>query len=354
MGKVLKLKKLGICGHFYGDTPTSSGQIIKTRIVTDELRKKYGNDHVMTVDTHGGFKTMLLMMLRSLRMFRKCQSIVILPAQNGLKVIAPLFSLYNLIFSRSIHYVVIGGWLNEFLEKHAFLINILKKFDGVYVETSSMKKSLQDIGLDNVFVMPNFKKLDIVDESDIQVKSDKPYKLCTFSRVMQEKGIELAIDAVERVNRRAGSIVFSLDIFGQVDDSYEERFTEIKKHFPEYIKYKGLVPFNDSVGTIKKYYALLFPTYYAGEGFAGTLLDAMASGVPVVASDWKYNSEIIRNGVNGVLFKTKDIDEFTDKLKAIAENTDGWQKMKVNCIREAGKYKPENSVKVLIDNIGSD
>ncbi|WP_288720539.1 glycosyltransferase [uncultured Ligilactobacillus sp.] len=354
MGKVLNSKKVGICGHFYGKTPTSSGQIIKTRIVTDELRKKYGNDYVMTVDTHGGLKAMLLMILRSLRMFRKCQSIVILPAQNGLKVIAPLFSLYNLIFGRSIHYVVIGGWLNEFLDEHVFLINILKKFDGIYVETSSMKKSLQDIGFDNVFVMPNFKKLDIVDESDIQVKSDKPYKLCTFSRVMQEKGIELAIDAVERVNRRAGSVVFSLDIFGQVDESYEERFTEIKEHLPEYIKYKGLVSFNDSVSTIKKYYALLFPTYYSGEGFAGTLLDAMASGVPVVASDWKYNSEIIRNGVNGVLFKTKDIDEFTDKLESIAEDTDGWQKMKVNCIREAEKYKPESSVKVLIDNIGLD
>lgn len=45
---------------------------------------------------------------------------------------------------------------------------------------------------------------------------------------MKEKGIEDAIDAVKTVNSRLGRTVYTLDIFGQVDKDYEERFSELK------------------------------------------------------------------------------------------------------------------------------
>jgi glycosyltransferase involved in cell wall biosynthesis len=49
---------------------------------------------------------------------------------------------------------------------------------------------------------------------------------------------------------------------------------------------------------LRDYFALLFPIYYIGEGFAGTAIDAFSAGVPVIASDWKYNSEVIKEGIN--------------------------------------------------------
>ena len=40
----------------------------------------------------------------------------------------------------------------------------------------------------------------------------------------------------------------------------------------------------------------LFPTYYDRKGVAGTLMVAMATGIPVVVSDWKYDREIVVPG----------------------------------------------------------
>ncbi len=37
-------------------------------------------------------------------------------------------------------------------------------------------------------------------------------------------------------------------------------------------------------------------------GFAGTLIDAMAAGVPVIASNWKYNPEIVIENVTGRIY----------------------------------------------------
>lgn len=111
--------------------------------------------------------------------------------------------------------------------------------------------------------------------------------------------------------------------------------------------YGGLVPFDKSVEVLKNYFALLFPTYYEGEGFAGTLLDAMAAGVPVVASDWRYNSEIV-NEKNGYVYPVHDNYAFIDTLINVGNNLDLLLSKKPSCLKEAEKYRAENVIQCLI------
>ena len=120
----------------------------------------------------------------------------------------------------------------------------------------------------------------------------------------KEKGIEDAVRAVCEINSMHSDIFAELDIYGQIEDNQEEWLKKLQTLAPGYIKYKGMVPFSQSTKVLKEYDALLFPTYYEGEGFAGTIIDAFAAGLPVIASDWKYNSEIIKSGMTGVIFKT--------------------------------------------------
>jgi len=190
-----------------------------------------------------------------------------------------------------------------------------------------------------------------VGDSDVHIPEAEPYKLCTFSRVMKEKGIEDAIDAVESVNQKEGRTVFTLDIYGQVDDGYKAKFDAMQKSFPPNIKYGGLVPYDKSVETLRNYFVLLFPTYYHGEGFAGTLIDAMAAGTPVIASEWKCNGEVVKPGKTGVLLKECNTKKIETKLDKIAENPDYWNSMKISTLEEAHKYEPENAIKPLMERL---
>lgn len=167
---------------------------------------------------------------------------------------------------------------------------------------------------------------------------------------MKEKGIEDAVNAVICVNKKLGYTVFSLDIFGQIDKNQTDWFEQLKKSFPDYISYGGLVPFDKSVETLKEYFALLFPTYYDGEGFAGTLLDAFSAGVPVIASDWKYNAEIVNEDV-GYVYKAGDNAAFAKLLETVAVNPTMLLRKKKPCLHEAGKYKIDKAIKVLIEQI---
>ena len=178
-------------------------------------------------------------------------------------------------------------------------------------------------------------------------------KLCTFSRVMREKGIEDAVKTVIEVNQSLGRTVFSLDIYGQVDENQTDWFEELRKSFPDYIRYGGLIPFDRSVETLKECFALLFPTYYEGEGFAGTLIDAYSAGVPVIASDWKYNTEFVNESV-GYVYKTRDNVALAELLNAVATDPTMILKKKKSCLYEAEKYKIEKAVSVLLDRIEGD
>ena len=99
---------------------------------------------------------------------------------------------------------------------------------------------------------------------------------------------------------------------------------------------------------IKRYHALLFPTYYEGEGVAGTLIDAMAAGVPVIASDWRYNSEVVIDGKTGVLFKTRKCEELINCLRESICNIEAWKNMKANCINECKKYTSDVALQILL------
>lgn len=345
------MKALSAIGHFAFGKKCLDGQTVKTNIVTDELAKILGNENVVKFDTSGGVKRLIALPFAILKALKKSKNVIIFPAQNGLKVIVPLLTFFNRFFKRTIHYSVIGGWLPDFLNGKKALTKRLKKLDYIYVETNGMKNQLEKKGFNNVSVVPNCKNLDILDEQNLVLPNDEPYKLCTFSRVSVQKGIEDAVNAVKSINNNHGKVVFALDIYGQVDSAQTEWFDSLKNSFPEYIRYCGVVDYDNTTNVIKDYCALLFPTYYEGEGFAGTLIDAMAAGVPVVASDWKYNSEVVVDGVTGLLYQTHNQEEFVEKIEYISNNLPQWIDMKKNAIVKAKNYLPGEVVIKISDNM---
>ena len=345
---------VSVIGHFAFGKDYLDGQTVKTKIVTDELSKQLGNNEVIMFDTAGGKRTLLKAPFQAMKALKKCRNVVILPAHNGLRVYAPLLSFFRMFFKkRKLHYVVIGGWLPEFLQKRKRLAKQLKRFDGIYVETNTMKNALEKQGFTNIFVMPNCKNLQILTPDELVYPKGEPYKLCTFSRVTKEKGIEDAVKAVKQVNEESGRTVYTLDIYGQVDSNQTQWFEDLKQSFPEYVQYCGVVDYDKSVEVLKNYFALLFPTYFYTEGIPGTIIDAYAAGIPVIASKWESFSDIINNGT-GIGYDFDSGNGLTEILLLAANTPTMLLDKKPQCLTEAEKYKTESAIKVLIKQLTGD
>ena len=336
--------KVGVLGYFAGGNLAAGGQSTKTITLDSELRKIYGNKKVISVDTTRWKDHVGLFMLKCIMLTFKCQNIIILPAENGIKKFAPLFVFFRFLTKAKIHYMVIGGWLPKALENNKFLLWLLHYFDGIYVETHTMLKHLNQLGLSNVYVIPNFKKLSIVSKNKTDYKHNKPYKLCTFSRVVKKKGIEDAISAIVAINKKFTSPICQLDIYGPIDSNYRVQFREIMTKVPNYIKYKGEVPFDKSVEILQDYYCLLFPTRYYTEGLPGTIIDAYSAGVPVIASEWQNAREFIEDENTGLIFTFKNTLDLENCICKMIRDQEGYKAMRNNCIEKAQNFMPENAL----------
>ena len=344
------MKKTAVIGHFGFGKNLLNGQTIKTKILTEALEENFGKENVQCVDTRGGIKKLIKLIFKMPSVLRKNDDIIMLPAHNGVLIFTPMLSFFNKFTRKNLHYVVIGGWLPEYLDKHKLVAKLLRRnFKGIYVETQGMQEKLQQRFFQNVIVMPNCKPLDIVKEP-IEYNRGL-YRFCTFSRVMKEKGIEDAVTAVTQINEHSGRVLCTLDIFGQIDPDYESAFEEMQKSFPEYVNYCGLVEFSKSTEVLKDYCALLFPTFYSGEGFAGTIIDAFAAGIPVIASDWRYNAEIVEHMKTGIVYPYKNIEELKKSMLILMNDAELLRKMKENCVKEAKEYLPETVIKTLLKSL---
>lgn len=343
--------KISILGHFGEGENLLNGQTVKTKIITEELQNQFGKENVLKIDTHGGWKTLLKAPLQVLSALKNSKNVLILPAQNGLRVYAPLLCLLKRLFKgRKLHYAVIGGWLPKFLPQRKFLAKSLKLFDCIYAETNTMKSALEEQGFSNVYVMPNCKKLTVLEESDLVYPEGAPYRLCTFSRVMKEKGIETAATVIKQINEKLGYTAFSLDVYGQVDTEQTQWFENLKNTFPEYIRYLGCIDSDKSVEVLKNYFALIFPTRFYTEGIPGTIIDAYSAGIPVVSAKWESYSDVVDEGETGVGYEFNNEKQFEEVLLNAAENPQILLDMKKNCINKAKNYTPEKATRIMVEN----
>ncbi len=345
------MKKVAIVGHFAFGKEFLDGQTVKTKILAEELDRIYGEKNTKKIDTNGNKFKMLWSVFKAIVAMFTCKNIVILPAHNGVRVFVPVLSMFKRVSKCKLHYAVIGGWLPEYIRNKNSIKKGLEKFHGVYVETTSMKNTLEEMGYKNIFVMPNCKNLNILKEDELIYNTEKPYKLCTFSRVMREKGIEDAVNAVKAVNEKYNEIVFTLDIYGQVDSGQKDWFEELKTTFPDYIKYCGLVPFDKSTEILKNYFALLFPTHYYTEGIPGTIIDAYAAGIPVISAKWQNFDDIVEEDVTGKGFEIDNYEEFEKLMVDICGNFERFNKLKVGCVHKCREYMPEYAMKILFANL---
>ena len=344
--------KIGVIGTTGEGKATSSGQEIRTKILMDALIGHYGAENVYLMDTALAKQSKTKAITSLLKCLLTCKDIVLIVSRNGLHTFLPLLSFLQKHAGKRVYNNIIGGNILELIEENPDYPRYMRNFVVNWVQMQSLVDGLKEKGVPNSEVLPNSKPINnAVNITDYKVNG--PLRFCTFSRISKAKGIELAISAIERLNSSTGKTIATLDIYGVPDEDYKNEFEKVLGRTSEAVQYKGLVAFDKSPEVLSSYYMLLFPTTFYGEGFPGTILDAYASGLPVLASDWKFNPDLITEGVTGFLYDHSSEAEFEKKLRYVIENRESVCTLRKNCLREARKYIPENVMPIIFNKINS-
>ena len=156
---------------------------------------------------------------------------------------------------------------------------------------------------------------------------------------------------MKQANDRAGYVKFSLDIFGAIHEPYRETFESMLSDFPPFIRYCGIVDFRSSSAVLKDYFAMLFPTFYKSEGYPNAVVDAFAAGLPVVATRWNYNEDIIRDHCDGILVDVADVAQIVDAMEELSGSDGKYEQMRRNCLARCKEYLPEYAIQKVIKNL---
>jgi len=351
----MKKYKISVIGDIGIGMPVYNGQTAKTRDYIYYLSKRYGEDKVCCVDTRNWKRQFIQKAVKLLRAMFLSEVLVLVLGKNGRKTILPVAVRLKDVFKNKVLFSIVGGSLMYDFFKEPVTVKYLSRVDGCFVETKMFKKFLEEHGVPNVYYSPVFsKRPSLTDGSGFNRSMQQPYRFCTYSRVSKEKGISTAIDAICKINKEMGKTVCKLDIYGIPQPDYKEEFEKKLNYASEYVEVHPYLVDNNAISTLAEHYMMLFPTYYSGEGFPIAIIECLKAGLPVIASNWHFNSEVIINGQTGLIYDLETNDGLIDPILWTIKNPQAVYQMKKNCLEHALLFDADTALASLYAKIDGD
>ena len=263
-----------------------------------------------------------------------------------------LLKLLNILQTEGdIYYWVIGGSIANWIKEHrvsAKTYRIVKLF---IVEGKSMEETLNTCGFSNVLTIPNFKTIKYIPHKN---GDNEIFKFVFLSRITKPKGCDIILEASRKLNELGKEDRFSIDFYGPIDSNYKEEFLR-RIDTIKNVHYKGFIDLRDTKNydILASYDVMLFPTYWHGEGFPGIIIDAYIAGLPVIATDWSLNKDILENGVTGLLVPPHDAEALGKAMLKAINRTIDVKQMSLNCQSRALNYDAQYVLrKEILEKIG--
>jgi glycosyltransferase involved in cell wall biosynthesis len=321
------------------DGPPQGGEHYKNQLISKYLKRSY---NVIVIDTHHWRKRPLLLLkiLYFIFFFTGSEIIISLTTKSSF-ILLRLFKFLNYSQLKKITYFTIGGNLGDFIKDKKNYQLILLKLKSILVQGKMISKKLDNFGIiKNVIVIPNFKvKVEIQN-----IDRKRVLNFFYLGTITKSKGIFELMEVFEKISSVTSEV--ELHFYGPLDLDQEgkELFqTKLKDNLN--IQYKGYLKIlnNEIVAyeILSEYCAMVFPSYYPGEGFPGVFLDAFNVGMPVIASDWNMHTEVIKDGYNGKIVATKNSSELEKAMMWFVENfqTEEYYTMCENARKSFDKYE---------------
>ena len=255
--------------------------------------------------------------------------------KKGLPFVMPeILSFFGKNFKRNISLNKAGKIFNYplYIKKHKErLLNVNYCSDKIFVLSNWFKVLLINNGLDKdrIVVLPPV----IPSEEILYVEKKNPVlekpkiRFVYIGRIAGIKGLHILLQAVLKLKQQN----WELDIYGSVSETDYYEFCKSKSAGHSSINWKGILLHKNVIATLANYDTLIFPSIVQ-ETMGMVMLEAFAAKIPVVASSIWSALEHIKDGENGLLFKTGSSADLQKILEYLLQNPSVIEKMSENSI----------------------
>ena len=137
---------------------------------------------------------------------------------------------------------------------------------------------------------------------------DGTIKFAFISRIMKEKGVDQYLEAAEIIKNNHENVEFH--VCGFCEEEYNGRLQELDENGT--VIYHGMI--RDVAGFMSKMHCIIHPTYYP-EGISNVLLEACATGRPIITTDRSGCREVVDDGSNGYMIPQRDSQALIEAIE---------------------------------------
>lgn len=164
-------------------------------------------------------------------------------------------------------------------------------------------------------------------------------RILTIGRLIPRKGFQLLIQALPQVTAEA-AVDFEIEIVG--DGPYRDTLVALAKDLKvdELIQFAGSVSYSELPQNYRD--ADIFVLCSLAEGMPLVVLEAMGTALPIVASSVQGIEDLVRTGMNGVLFPPNDVNELARSLIGLINDGESRVRMGKSSVDFVQKYDWQN------------
>ena len=159
-------------------------------------------------------------------------------------------------------------------------------------------------------------------------KGDGKRRILFIAGLRESKGVMDIIGTAEKMRQLGADFVFDVAGAWQEENTRREFETELSRlDLDDKIILHGRVTGEEKWELYRRAYAFFFPSFYESENFPLVLIEAMAFGLPIVATNWRGIPELVIEGETGRLCDVQSCEQFSFALNELIKNEDQHEKM---------------------------
>ena len=217
------------------------------------------------------------------------------------------------------------------------LIWMLKRVDCFVAISEEIKDGLLNDGFNQAKItrIPNFIDQNLFHpsgkESGDQIREKLGFthgKIVTFSgRLVERKGVGVLLEAWGKLAKDHQDVPLVIVGGGPLEKKLKDQSQELG--IEENAKFFGFV--NNIGDYLAATDIFVFPSFQ--EGFPNSVLEAMACGLPVIATRIGGVVDVIKNEENGLLVEPGNVEQLADALKRLISDTEHASALGKNALR---------------------
>lgn len=198
-----------------------------------------------------------------------------------------------------------------------------------------------------------FTKVDSLDIESILAAKRGKTRIMWCARFLKWKHPELVVKLAKKL--KASGYKFEIDMFGSGEESENIKSMAKAYDVTDVLSFKGNLPNDEILQQMRQHNIFIF-TSDRHEGWGAVLNESMSNGCAVVASD-KIGSVpyLLKNNVNGLIFKSGDIESLYSNVKYLLDNPNQAEiYAKEAYLTMRNEWSPQNaamSLRILIETI---